>query len=306
MALKFTKLSCKECESSNIIEDYKAGYNVCGNCGCVIGNRIIDEGSEWRNFSDANSPDQSRVGSANNPLLDVESYNTIISADKGGLGYSLSKTQQRSAMRGPEQALINGFNLISALCDRSNMTKVICDRAKFNFKAVEEKKLAKSKSHKGTVAACIYIACRQECCPRTFKEVSVLTSVPRKDIGRAYKIIYPHLEKFVAVSIKDIVSRFCSHLDLNHSAEKMAVKIAQNVQEMDILTGKSTDSIAAAIIYFVTSAVKQYKDVQKYISNIANVTDVTIKNVYKELILHKEAIVPQEYIEEYSIDLTKW
>lgn len=306
MAMKFQRLLCKDCgESRNIVEDYKAGYNVCGNCGCVVGNRIIDEGSEWRNFSDTNAPNQSRVGSANNPLLDVETYDTMISAEKSSLGMNLSKTQMRSSMRGPEQSLINGFNLISALCDRANMTRTICDRAKFNFKAVEEKKIAKSKSHKGTVAACIYIACRQEGCPRTFKEISVLTAVPRKDIGRAYKIIYPHLERFVAVSVKDIVSRFCSNLDLSHSAERLAVSIAQNVQRLDILTGKSTDSIAAAIVYLVTNIFPQHKGMQKFLQNTSNVTDVTIKNVYKELVLHKEEIVPPEAVSKYAIDLEK-
>lgn len=306
MALKFQRLSCRNCgELHNIVEDYKAGYNVCGNCGCVIGNRIIDEGCEWRNFSDANSPNLSRVGSANNPLLDVETYDTIISAEKTSFGMNLSKTQMRSSMRGPEQSLINGFNLISALCDRANMTKTICDRAKFNFKTVEEKKIAKSKSHKGIVAACIYIACRQEGCARTFKEMSALTAVPRKDIGRAYKIIYPHLERFVAVSVKDIVSRFCSNLDLDHNAEKLAIAIAQNVQHLGILTGKSTDSIAAAIVYLVTNIFTQHKNMQKYLQNTSNVTDVTIKNVYKELVLHKDEIIPKDAIARFSIDMER-
>lgn len=304
--MKFQKLSCNDCgESKNIIEDYKAGYNVCMNCGCVVGNRIIDEGSEWRNFSDSNTPNLSRVGSANNPLLDVESYDTVISTARSNFGTNLSKTQMRSSMRGPEQSLINGFNLISALCDRANMTKTICDRAKFNFKAVEEKKIAKSKSHKGTVAACIYIACRQESCPRTFKEISVLTAVPRKDIGRAYKIIYRHLEKFVAVSVKDIVSRFCSNLDLSHNAERLAVAIAQNVQRLDILTGKSTDSIAAAIVYLITNIFPSHKAAQKFLQNTSNVTEVTIKNVYKELMSHKEAIIPEDDIKKYCIDLER-
>ena len=304
--MRLQKLQCGNCgEARNIIEDYKAGYNVCANCGCVVGNRIIDEGSEWRNFSDANAPNQSRVGSANNPLLDVETYDTIISTERAGFGTNLSRTQMRSSMRGPEQALVNGFNLISALCDRAKMTKTICDRAKFNFKAVEEKKLAKSKSQKGTVSACIYIACRQEGCSRTFKEISVLTGVSRKYIGRAYKAIYPHLEKFLAVSVKDIVSRFCSNLDLAHSAERLAVEIATNVQRLGILTGKSTDSIAAAIVYLITNIFPKYKHTQKYLQNTTNVTEVTIKNVYKELIQHKEDVIPLEDIERYSINLER-
>lgn len=304
--MKFQKLICSDCgETTNIIEDWKNGYNVCGSCGCTIGNRIIDEGSEWRNFADSNAPDQSRIGSANNPLLDTGTYDTIISAGKSPLGVNLSKTQMRSSMRGPEQALINGFNLITALCDRANITKTIADRAKFNFKVVETKKVAKSKSHKGTIAACIYIACRQENCTRTFKEISVLTGVPRKDIGRAYKAIEPHLDRLGAVPVKDIVCRFCSNLDLPTQVERLASSIALNVQKLDLLAGKGTDSIAAAIVYLVTNVLPQFRPAQKYLQGTSNVTDVTIKNVYKELILYKNEIIPKEDIEKYGIDLNK-
>ena len=303
--MKYAKLQCGDClETENIIEDYKAGYNVCANCGCVVGDRIIDEGSEWRNFSDSNAPDQSRVGAATNPLLDVTTYDTIISKDRN-IGVSLSRTQMRSSMRGPEQALINGFGLISALCDRANMTKTICERAKLNFKAVEEKKIAKCKNNKGTIAACIYMACRQENCSRTFKEISVLTSVPRKDIWRACKLIYPHLEKFVAVSVTDIVARFCSNLDLDHQAERLATEIAKNVQKLDILTGKSTDSIAASIVYLVTNVFPHHRPKQRYISMKINVSDVTIKNVYKELIAHRDEIIPPDAVKNYKIELDK-
>lgn len=304
--MKFQKLICKDCnESVNIIEDWKNGYYVCGSCGCTIGNRIIDETSEWRNFSDSNAPDQSRVGAANNPLLDTGTYDTIISAGKGTLGVNLSKTQMRSSMRGPEQALINGFNLITALCDRANITKTIADRAKYNFKIVETKKIAKSKSHKGTIAACIYIACRQENCTRTFKEISVLTGVPRKDIGRAYKVIEPHLERMGAVPVKDIVSRFCSNLDLPPNAERLASAIALNVQKLDLLAGKGTDSIAAAIVFLVTNVIPECKPAQKFLQTTSNVTDVTIKNVYKELLIHRNEIFPKEEVEKLGIDLSK-
>ena len=48
----------------NIIEDFRSGDVVCGNCGLVLGPRIIDTRSEWRTFSndDGGGDDPSRVG----------------------------------------------------------------------------------------------------------------------------------------------------------------------------------------------------------------------------------------------------
>jgi hypothetical protein len=47
------RLICKDCKKipSNVVENYKAGDYVCGDCGLVFPMRIIDMSTEWRNFS---------------------------------------------------------------------------------------------------------------------------------------------------------------------------------------------------------------------------------------------------------------
>lgn len=44
------RLICPDCKDShpNIVEEYSSGDLVCGSCGLVLGDRIIDERSEWR------------------------------------------------------------------------------------------------------------------------------------------------------------------------------------------------------------------------------------------------------------------
>ncbi|KAF7682760.1 Transcription initiation factor IIB [Astathelohania contejeani] len=295
--------TCGDCgETANIIEDYKNGYNVCGRCGCVVGDHIIDEGGEWRSFDDSNGMDPSRVGGPNNPLLDCEQLDTVISSGTGANSYALSRTQMKNSLRGPERALIHGFNLINAFCDRSNISKTITDRAKFIFKTVEEKKILRGKNTEGIVAACIYIACRQEGSVRTFKEISVITSVPKKEIGRSYKIIFPHLEKMAVVSTEDIVARFCSDLNFGIKMQKLAVTISKNANLNGCVAGKSPDSVAAAVIYMVTHIYPEQRKVQKDIQYVTNVTDVTIKNTYKELLAHKYELIPESVVPKSIID----
>ncbi|TBU00048.1 subunit Brf1 of transcription initiation factor IIB, partial [Hamiltosporidium magnivora] len=295
--------TCDNCsESQFVTEDVKHGQLVCTRCGLVVGDKIIDEGSEWRTFGDSNSMDPSRVGGPNNPLLECEQLDTLISSGSGLNSYTLSKTQMKSSLRGPERALIHGFNLISAFCDRSNITKTVMDRAKFIFKTVEEKKILKGKNTESVVAACIYIACRQENCARTFKEVSVLTAVPKKEVGRSYKLIFPHVDKMAVVSTEDIVARFCSDLNLGIELQKVAVKISRGAQQSGCIAGKSPDSVAAAVIYMVTHLFSNQRKVQKDIQHVTNVTDVTIKNTYKELLPYKYEIIPEGLVSKYQID----
>ncbi|ELQ74241.1 Transcription initiation factor TFIIB [Trachipleistophora hominis] len=287
---------CRDCQSDQYItDDTKTGAVLCTNCGCIIENTLIDEKTEWRTFDDS-ANDPSRVGGPNNPLLGTEPLDTMI-ANIGNLhSYTLNRTQMKSTMRGPERQLINGFNLISAYCDRSNISKTISDRAKLIFKRVDEKKILKGKNLEGVVAACIYIACRQEQSPRTFKEVSVLTAVPKKEIGRSFKLIFPHIEKLQCVTTDDIVARFCSDLNLGIDVQKIAVQISKNVIEKGCMAGKSPDSVAAAVIYMITYIFPNLKGVQKDIQYVTNVTDVTIKNTYKELMQYKEDILPKEIL----------
>ncbi|KAI5149629.1 transcription initiation factor TFIIB [Enteropsectra breve] len=293
--------SCTDCgEKVDIIEDYKNGYNVCGKCGCILGNRLIDEGSEWRSFSDSTKADPTRVGSASNPFLDCEQLDTVISAGQGMNSYTLSKIQMKSYMRGPDRALKNGLNLISAFCERAYITKTIINRAQHVFKNVDGKKLLKGKNLEGAVAACIYIACKLENASRTFKEISVITGVQKREIGRCYKLIAQEVDTKGMVPSADIVARFCSDLNLNLRVQSIAAQISHKIQEIGCLTGRSPDSIAAAVIYFVTMLYPDLRDVQRDIQNVTNVTEVTIKNTYKDLLAYKDEILPKEILDEMN------
>ena len=61
---------------------------VCGSCGLVLGDRIIDTRSEWRTFfnDDQGNDDPSRVGDSANPLLNGPQLETGISYGDGGSG----------------------------------------------------------------------------------------------------------------------------------------------------------------------------------------------------------------------------
>ncbi|KAM0688444.1 transcription initiation factor IIB [Conglomerata obtusa] len=297
--VKITKieLSCPDCINSSIIEDTKQGYNVCSSCGLTVGGRIIDEASEWRTFTDSNSADPSRVGGPSNPLLDVEQLDTMISGTHG-----LARTQLKSTMRGPERALLNGFSLIQTYCDRANIPQTISDQSKVFFKNVVEKKISKGKNVESVVAACIHLACKSMKCPRTFKEISIICNVPKEEIGKSYKVIEKHFDKMKIIGTDEIVARFCSNLSLGIEVQKMAVKVSKKAMECGCGAGKSPVSVAAAIIYMMTYLYSRDKKVQKDIHCVTKVSEVTIKNTYKELINYKYVILSEEDFPKSVID----
>lgn len=59
-------LICPDCRENppHLVEEFSCGDTICGSCGRVLADRIIDTRSEWRTFSndDAGNDDPSRIG----------------------------------------------------------------------------------------------------------------------------------------------------------------------------------------------------------------------------------------------------
>merc|ERR1712142_875464 len=122
--------------------------------------------------------------------------------------------------------------------DRINLPRTIVDRANKLFKQVYESKSLRGRPNDAISAACLYIACRQEGVPRTFKEICAISRVSKKEIGRSFKLIVKNLETNVEVITSgDFMSRFCSNLSLPASVQKAATCIAKKAVEADLVAG---------------------------------------------------------------------
>ena len=193
------KLLCKDCREDppNLIEEFSSGDMVCGTCGLVLGDRIVDTRSEWRTFSndDQGNDDPSRVGDGANPLLNGSQLSTTIAfGDPSARSRELYRAQGKQGTDKATKTLLTAYKEIGAHCDAVNIPKNVSDTAKHLFKLTDDAKAFKGKSQDAIIAGCIFIACRQCGVPRTFREIYALTKVSKKDIGRTFKA----LEKFFA------------------------------------------------------------------------------------------------------------
>lgn len=134
-------MCCYAHPESPLIEDYRAGDMICSECGLVVGDRVIDVGSEWRTFSNEKSGvDPSRVGGPENPLLSGGDLSTIIGPGTGSASFDAfgaPKYQNRRTMSSSDRSLISAFKEISSMADRINLPKTIVDRANNLFKQVK-------------------------------------------------------------------------------------------------------------------------------------------------------------------------
>ncbi|KAI9501490.1 transcription initiation factor IIB [Coemansia spiralis] len=290
------KLMCPDCRDPipNIIEDFTSGDYVCGDCGLVLGDRIIDTRSEWRTFANEEGDDPSRVGNAANPFLDGAQLDTVIArgGDNGsGLARNLNRTQGRTTAQRNERNLVQAYKEISALCDAYDMPRSIVDIAKQLYKKVEDDQLQRGKNNDAIIAACIFLACRQEGAPRTFKEICALTKVDRKDIGRTFKFLKSKLGTNTGTtSSDDLIARFCSNLNLGQEARIITRLLTQKAKDMENISGKNPVSIASACIYMASHLIGDGRDA-KAISEIAGIGEATIKTTYKILYVNRSELL---------------
>jgi len=294
-----SKVACKFHPDAPLIEDYRAGDQICSECGLVVGDRVIDVGSEWRTFSNEKcGEDKSRVGGAENTLLGSSDLSTIIGPSRGGSSFSSDCNalyNNRRSVSSSDRTLINAFRTISNMSDRINLPRTIIDRANNLFKMVSDGKNLKGRANDAIAAACLYIACRQEGVPRTFKEIVAVSTVSKKEIGRCFKLILKaHDTSVELITTGDFMSRFCGTLSLSRDVQRAATSIAKKSVDLDIVPGRSPISVAAAAIYMASQA-SDDKRTQREIADIAGVADVTIRQSYKLMLPRASELFPQDF-----------
>jgi transcription initiation factor TFIIB len=134
------------------------------------------------------------------------------------------------------------------------------------------------------IAACIYSACRSYNIPRTLDEISNASDVERKEIGRTYRFIVRKMGiKSTPSSPKDYISRFANVLHLSPKSQNEAIKILGRAETSQLTSGRGPAGIAAAALY-VAALLNDEKKTQREVADVAGITEVTIRNRYKELL----------------------
>ncbi|CAN8284704.1 unnamed protein product [Cochlearia groenlandica] len=299
---------CTDCKKeTDLVVDHSLGDTLCSECGLVLE-------SEWRIFANESSnTDPVRVGGVTNPLLADIALTTLIAKPNGSSGDFLSSSSSSSSLgrwqnrnSSLERCLIQAFKSIATLSDRLGLVATIKDRANEIYKRLEDQKSSRGRNQDALVAACLYIACRQDDKPRTIKELcSVANGATKKEIGRAKDYIVKtlgletgHCVELGAIQAGDFMKRFCSNLGMTSQAVEAAQEAVKKAEELDIR--RSPISVTAVIIYIITQLGDDKKPL-KDISMATGVAEGTIRNSYKDLYPHLPKIAPSWYAKEEDL-----
>lgn len=290
------EIKCPECGSTHIVRDYERAEMVCGECGMVLEDKFIDQGPEWRAFDSEQGDRRSRTGAPMTLTIhdkglsteigwkNKDSYGKSIPTKNRSQLYRLRKWQRRIRVsNATERNLAFALTELDRMASAMGLPRNIRETAAMIYRKAVNKNLIRGRSIEGVAAASLYGACRQCQVPRTLDEIASASRVGRKEIGRTYRFMVRELGlRLKPTTPMDYVSRFCSELQLPGEVYIKAMDVLKDAQERELTSGRGPTGVAAAAIY-IAAIMNNIRKTQREVADIAGVTEVTIRNRYKEL-----------------------
>ncbi|AMD16937.1 transcription initiation factor IIB [Methanobrevibacter sp. YE315] len=287
---------CPVCNSTERKIDNGRAEVTCADCGLVLEENLIDCGPEWRAFDHEQRDKRTRVGAPTTNTIHDRGLSTIIDwRNKDIYGreipsgsraqwHRLRKWQRRIRISGAgERNLAFALSEIDRFSSRLSLPRSVREDASMIYRGAVDKKLIRGRSIEGVAASSLYAACRRCKVPRTLDEIAEASDVTKKEVGRTYRFLARELKiKLPPTSPTDYIPRFATKLGISGEAESKAIEIIEEAMKNDLTSGRGPTGVAAAALY-ISSVLFGERKTQKEVATIAGVTEVTIRNRYKEL-----------------------
>jgi transcription initiation factor TFIIB len=296
------QLRCPEC-GGQLATDTEHGETVCADCGLVVEEDEIDHGPEWRAFDSKEKDQKSRVGAPTTQMMHDKGLSTNIGwQDKDAYGKTLSSRQREKMQRlrtwnerfrtrdSKERNLKQALGEIDRMASALGLPENVRETASVIYRRALSDDLLPGRSIEGVATSALYAAARQAGTPRSLDEIATVSRVDKDEIARTYRYVVRELGlEIQPADPEQYVPRFASELDLSDESERRARDLLKTAKDQGVHSGKSPVGLAAAAIY-AAALLTNEKVTQSEVSEVANISEVTIRNRYHELLEAEEQI----------------
>jgi len=293
---------CPEC-GGLVVQDEEHGESVCADCGLVVEEDGIDRGPEWRAFDSKEKDEKSRVGAPTTNTMHDKGLSTNIDwRDKDAYGNSLSSNQRQKMQRlrkwnerfrtrdAKERNLKQALGEIDRMASALGLPDNVRETASVIYRRALEDDLLPGRSIEGVATSCVYAAARQAGVPRSLDEIADVSRVEKSEIARTYRYVVRELGLEVApADPESYVPRFASSLELSDESAHRARELLKTAKDKGVHSGKSPVGLAAAAVY-AAALLTNEKTTQAKVSEVADISEVTIRNRYHELLEAEDTI----------------
>ena len=275
------------------------GEVVCISCGTVVSEKIIDSRPEWRALTnDGEFSSKSRVGKPVSLAIhglglstvigrNSKDYsgNTIVEASARSIIKRIRIWDYRTQTRGSVDCSRKyAFRQLNNLKEKLALPSPVIEKAAYIYRKTQQKEIVKGRTRTGTIAACVYIACREAEVPRTFREIAEVTDIKRKEMWKAYRAVVSGLD--LRVPLVDPVRclvKLANKTDVNEKVKRYSVEYMKDIMKSNISAGRSPMCLAATVLYISYLRCGNLDKSLKYFAETAGISEVALRYRREEL-----------------------
>jgi transcription initiation factor TFIIB len=227
---------------------------------------------------------------------------------------SIRRWHIRSRIVSPqERRLSNVLTKINETCAAMSLPKLLVETAAMIYRNYESMQEAKGKSIACMAAATIYLACKKCRVVRSLEEIVAATGITEEDrsnvklASKYYRMMVMEMSAFseqtsetqealqqqqqqqqqqkanVTMAIDHYISKLSNMAKIDTKVERLAIDIAHKTDDHMLADGKAPNGLAAAYIY-ISSLLLGINILQRDVSSLSGVTEVTIRNRCKDML----------------------
>ena len=293
-------IQCETCDpsESKMITDVESGEIICNQCGIVAVQDLEDTNKIWHKAEDNTS--DTRNGNPTSLTFYDQGLATLIGNTNrdasGNVINSMMITRlnkmryhdKRSQINKSARNLIRAFRQLDSLKDKLGLTNAVIEKTAYIYRKVQEAGLVRGRKVNTVLCASLYVACREFGIPRTLREISSSNNEKYRETARVYRQIVLHLGKKVPqIDLFRYIEKVGKKAKLEEKNIRQALRFLKKVQDAGLSAGKEPMGIVGAVIYLSLPKsdenIRQRVVTQAIIADAAGVSEVTIRNVYKEI-----------------------
>jgi transcription initiation factor TFIIB len=301
---------CSRCNSSEFIEDHTNGIIIC-ECGEVI-NNLYDATPDLRTYDDDTKQENKRYTKITNELLPQSSLGVRLPNNTRS---NLKKLQNWGAMPYRERSLYNDFKIINEACEKLELNNNIQQSANIFYAAAKNCKhqegdnegkhiITRGKNNKGIQGGCIWISCKKTNTAVSAKNIAEQFDLSLKELNKGIKCLKKLLEiknmnvQLNVMGSEHYVRKYCTEMNIKEDYMNQAIKIAKNIDKLNVITEHTQFSIAATSI-LIMAELNSIKNLsKKTLREMFGVSNVTISKTYKKLEKIKHILIDDDKVEK--------
>ncbi|MCL1965702.1 MAG: transcription initiation factor IIB [Candidatus Bathyarchaeota archaeon] len=296
---KITEIKkCPKCFSTKLIISSEPAEAVCMECEFVVNQETIDRIVEKKAFDEKQKSNKVKVEAPLTFTIHKKGAATVIDwhnrGDRQSKSFSTGQKAQVYYLRNwkrrvritgsTERNLTYALSEITKTANKLHLPKNILETASGIYQKALEEHLINGRSIREIATASLYIACRQSGLSKTLDDIAHASDVDKKELGKAYRFLIKKLDYVISPLQPDqCIAKFSNKAAVQEKVEDIVQKILTSAKDSKLTVGRSPTGIAAAAGYIALVLVNERKT-QKEIADIAQTTEITIRNRYRELV----------------------